>query len=172
MYNTLFGINNLAALCLVSIDLDPEEIPRFRDAIFEERNKHYYVKVLTRTGGLNRGCYDNHALLENKNYMKDYDDKYDDTYRYFVFRVPKQYYDTFKWNKIFKDQTRKELNIKKMFEKEFKEMNTPGTEAHKRAEQMARGLESIFNKTENDNKVHVITPKEIMKEGEKNGRKR
>lgn len=167
MYNTLFGINNMAILCLVSVGLNPMEIPRFRDAIFEERNKHYYVKVLTRTGGENRGYYDNRVLLENKNYMKDYDDKFDPTYRYFIFRVPKELYGDFNWKSIFKDQSRKELDIKKMFDEEIKEMEIPGTSSNKRAKQMARGLESIFNKTENDNNIHVITPEAIMKEGEK-----
>ena len=167
MYNTLFGINNLASLCLLSIGLDPVEIPRFRDAIFEERNKHYYVKVLTRTGGDNRGCYNNKALLENKNYMKDYDDKFDTTYRYFIFRVPKDTYKHFNWENIFRDQSRKEINIKKMFNKEIKEMSIPGTDANKRAEKMAKGIESILNKAKDDNnKIHIVTPEDLMKEGE------
>ena len=167
MYNTLFGMNNLVGACLTTIDLQIEDIPRFRDAIFFERNKHHYVEILTRTGGCNRGCYNTKKMLENENYMKDYDDKYDETYRHFIYRVPKETYKDFNWENIFKDQSRKEINIKKMFDKEIKEMSIPGTDANKRAEKMAKGIGSILNKAKDDNnKIHIVTPEDLMNEGE------
>lgn len=171
MYNTLFGMNNLVGACLTAINLQIEDIPRFRDAIFFERNKHHYVEILTRTGGCNRGCYNTKKMLENENYMKDYDDKYDETYRHFIYRVPKEIEEKVEWNRIFEDQTRPDLNIKKMFKKEIKEMNIEGTPANERATKIVRGIEKLFAEHENDEKVNIITVEDLIKAGGEDGRK-
>lgn len=166
MYNTLFGMNNLVGLCLISIDLHLEDAPRFRDAIFFEKNKQHYVEVLTRTGGDNRKYYDTKAMLKNKNYVKDYDDRYDKTYRHFIYRVPKEVEDCVAWDRIFNDQSRTDLNLKKMFNKESNEMNIEGTPANERATKIAKGLEKLFTEHNNDEKVNIITVEDLIKAGE------
>lgn len=162
MYNTLFGVNNLALICLEAIELKPEDIPRFRDAIFFKRNKHYYVKILTRTGGRNRGCYNNSSLLNNKFYIKDYDDSYDNTYRYFIYRIADNLEAIIDWERIFKDQSRNKIDIKEMFEKEIKEMKIPGTDANKRSKAMANGLSKLLSANK---EVIAVSPEDLIKLG-------
>lgn len=86
------------------VEVDPSEIPRFRDAYLEGSN----VVIYTRTGGGNDECYcetegDSHEEgcyykanrdLESKmNFISfEYDD-FDSTYAYFRFQILPEYVD-------------------------------------------------------------------------------
>ena len=117
MYNSLFGMNNVAPICTSIAGIDYRNIERFRDAILRKRNNNYYVEILTRTGGPNRGCYENKILIQSNNYIRDFDDKYDNTYRHYIFKIGDipEFIDL---KFLFNNQSRKSLNLKKMFTKE------------------------------------------------------
>ena len=177
MYNTLFGVNYLASVCLSAVDILVLEVERFRDAIFFKKGKKHFVEVLTRTGGKNRENFPNKSLKENKNYVEDYDDEYDNTYAHFIFQVPEKLEQSIYWDRVFKDQSRNSLNLKKMFNREFKEMSIPGTEAFSRAEKVAAGFKKLIE-SESD-EVQTISIEDLMhmgekelNKGDKDGRKR
>ena len=44
MYNTLFGVNYLASVCLSAVDILVLEVERFRDAIFFKKGKKHFGK--------------------------------------------------------------------------------------------------------------------------------
>lgn len=164
MYNTLFGINNAAPYCLLFIGvIDVRSIERFRDAIIIKRRNKYYVEILTRTGGDNKKSYPNNCLLLNKLFVNRYDDKYDNTYAHFIFRIPSGIKKKLV-EMIYNTQSRKSLDLRTMFENELKQMEIPGTDAYKRAKQMARGVQRLAEKS--DSNFEIITPDYLMKLGE------
>lgn len=101
LYNMLFGMNKAAPLLLQMAGLKYEEIARFRDCMVEDG----LIVVYTRTGGGNRECFAddgdcsqcyhtfNERLASKPNYVKDYDDDFDSTYAYFVFKPLDEYLD-------------------------------------------------------------------------------
>jgi len=88
-----------------------DEYPRFRDCFagkatnnekefdqfgipkkkFNPRDK--FITIYTRTGGANREDYveDNKKLTEMPEYVIDYDDDFDTTFAYWVFKVPPEF---------------------------------------------------------------------------------
>lgn len=82
------GYDNNAHVVLGLLQLDPHDVPRFRDA-WPDPEANTLV-VLTRTGGGNREAYEeeNAALAKHPLYVRDYDDEYDDTFALFVFNLP------------------------------------------------------------------------------------
>ena len=177
MYNTLFGVNNLALFLLMSIDVMPDDIQRFRDVILKKDDEHgYVVEILTRTGGANREAFPQPLLISHKNYIKDYDDEYDCTYAHYIFKIDDKAKDIIKYDKVLADQSRSSLNLREMFEKEFKEMKTEGTDANKRAKQMADGLNKIIEadkivatkkSKKAGNNIKILTVDDIMAAGER-----
>ena len=70
-------------------------------------------------------------------YVYDYDDSFDETYCYSEFDVPEQYK-----KKAEKMATGVEpLNVHEKFDEAIKEMQKPGTEAAKRAEEVAKKIQ-------------------------------
>lgn len=167
MYNTLFGVNNLARVCLAVIGgVDVTDFPRFRDAILIKDEEHgYAIEILTRTGGANRGQFGDEELKSKPGYIKDWDDEYDSTYAHYLFSLDEDVRDNFNYEKAMADQSRKNLNLREMFENHFKEMGQPGTDANKKAEQMARGLKRLIEENSGD-EIKVISPDQILKAGE------
>lgn len=161
MYDALFKYNSLLPQCLMLANVRVNEVERLRDAVLKKDKKYgYIVEVLTRTGGSNRSSFPNTNLIINFNYIKSYDDNYDNTYAHFFFKVDPDWLELIDLEKIYKNQSRKEINLKKMFETEFKEMNIEGTEAYKRAQNMAKNLESAINR----NKSTILYMDDIIKE--------
>lgn len=113
LYNTLFGVNDVADVLLAVLKLHPyRSIPRFRDIYLEEQT----IVVYTRTGGGNRMFYENEKscrenypqyftgeekdypvgpwnddLRKHVNYLSDVDCDFDCTYAYFSFSFPTGY---------------------------------------------------------------------------------
>lgn len=170
MYSILFGMNKVAAECCILVDLNVHEIPRFRDAIVYEKDKKHFVEVLTRTGGVFIAKYDNKILRKNKNFITEYEDEYDPTYLHSIFRVPRYREIWVKWNDLLRDQTRTNLDLRKMFEKEFGDMNIEGTPANDRANNIAKGIE-LLSTPENEPKFTIITIEDLIRLGGKDGRK-
>jgi len=83
-YNLFFGVNPNADIILALIKLKRCDIDRFRDVeLLDDK-----IVILTRTGGDNRTDYPNHLLTSNPYYLYDEDDKSDNTYAYYYFRIP------------------------------------------------------------------------------------
>lgn len=92
-YNMLLGMQPTAGVALAMLDVDPSDIPRFRDAYVTIENDSLIIVLLTRTGGGNRESYEegNNYLTTLPGYLYDEDDVFDSTYANFVFEVPEEY---------------------------------------------------------------------------------
>ena len=148
LYNKLFGINKDMPILLGMLGVNTTYFSRFRDV--ELINGGTIIRVFTRTGGGNREYYQDNwnNIRENPLYLKDYDDDFDNTYAYIEFDIPKKYKLTAK--KMYKGEP---ISFKKKFMKELEEMNKPGTEAYKRAEEIAN---KIFGAIENNDGNNII----------------
>ena len=70
-----------------------EEYPRFRDCFLTKDNN---IVVYTRVGGGNRNCgFGEEKLYGDENFVKTYDDKLDDTYATYEFKVPDKWKEDF-----------------------------------------------------------------------------
>jgi hypothetical protein len=88
LYNMLFGYNKFAHILLRILDLDPNDVPRFRDCYLNETGDE--IIVFTRTGGGNREEYEarNDAMRKWPGFIADADDTLDSTYAKFRYHVP------------------------------------------------------------------------------------
>ena len=133
LYNMLFGENENADSLLEFLNLNRAIFGRYRDCYLNHDGSK--IIVLTRCGGNNRDDYDEVFNMARSHdlYLTDYDDPVDETYCYFEFKVPYE----------FEDQCRKlangqePLTVGERFEREVEEMNTPGSDAEKRAQRIA-----------------------------------
>ena len=143
LYNQLFGTNIDAFLLLAILGINKEYFERFRDAFLCNNGKN--IRIYTRTGGSNRIEYQENwkKIRKNPLYIRDYDDKLDNTYAYIEFNIPEKYKATAK--RMYK---REPLSVGEMFKKECEEMDIPGTEAYKRAKKI---LHYILNNLDNSN---------------------
>lgn len=93
LYNMINGYNPACVLVMPMLGRKQEDYPRFRDCfVTEDKN----IAIFTRVGGNNRNCgFGEEELYKNPNYIRTYDDDFDDTYATYEFRVPE------KWKKDF-----------------------------------------------------------------------
>lgn len=133
LYNMLFGENEHADDLLDFLNFNKAMFGRYRDCYLNHDGTK--IIILTRCGGCNRDNYDEvFSMARSHNlYLTDYDDAIDDTYCYFEFKVPYEFEEQCKKFANGKEP----LTVGERFEKEFEEMNTPGSEAEKRAQQIA-----------------------------------
>jgi hypothetical protein len=145
----LFGINDDMPVLLGMIGLNIEYFDRFRDVdLIQDGTK---IRVMTRLGGGNREGYKDtwKKIRQHELYCKDYDDDFDETYAYIEYKIPEKYQETAR--KMFKCEP---ISFHEKFEKELEDMSKPGTEASKRAEEIAKKFQDAIN---NDNgNVHFI----------------
>lgn len=136
LYNQLFGENKDAGALLAMIRLSREDFQRYRDAWLNKEGNT--ITVFTRLGGDNRKSYQEviSSLRKNECFKTDFDDDFDNTYAYFQFNVPEEY------KKLCKEMSPEEErpSFKDMFQRELKEMNTPGTKAYETAEKIAKQI--------------------------------
>lgn len=153
LYNTLFGENEESPVLLGMIGVNKEYFDRYRDV--ELIHDGTRIQVFTRLGGGNRPDYKetwdkirNHHL-----YIKDYDDDFDCTYAYIEYNIPDEFKETAK--KMFKGEP---ATFKEKFEKELEDMNEEGTEAYKKAEEIAKKIISVVENTKDgdDGNIHII----------------
>lgn len=90
LYNMIHGVNPLAGVLMKMLDIEPGDVPRFRDCYFNGE----HIVIYTRTGGGNREAYEaeNNAMCELPGYVRDEDDDYDSTYANFYYEVPEQFH--------------------------------------------------------------------------------
>lgn len=92
-YNMINGYNPACILVLPMLGRKEDEYPRFRDC-FVTKDKN--IAIFTRVGGNNRNCgFGEEELYKDPNYIRSYDDSFDNTYATYEFRVPE------KWKKDF-----------------------------------------------------------------------
>ena len=94
LYNMINGVNPSTFYFLPMLGKHPDEYPRFRDCfIGEDENS---IVILTRVGGNNRNCgFGEEELYNHPNFIKTYDDDFDDTYGYYVFSIPDEWKNDF-----------------------------------------------------------------------------
>lgn len=109
LYNMLNGVNPCTFLILPMLGKHPDEYPIFRDCFIEED----HIVVLTRVGGNNRDCgFGEAKLYSHPNFVRTYDDDFDNTYGYYVFSVPDEWKDDF--NKLMNSEKPSERYIEQM----------------------------------------------------------
>ena len=91
LYAMMKKPNVNAAICLVMLDINQQDIPRLRNMWLTDNGEQ--IILLTRTGGNNRADYKDEisGLRCNSNYVSDEDDPADSTYARFIFDTPKKY---------------------------------------------------------------------------------
>lgn len=144
LYNMLFGINEEMPVLLGMIGVNTEYFDRFRDVdLIEDGTK---IRVMTRLGGGNREDYEDtwKKIKSHELYITDYDDDFDCTYAYIEYNIPEKYKSTAK--KMFKGEP---VSFSEKFNKELEEMNKPGTEAYKRADEIAKKIVGAIDNGEN-----------------------
>lgn len=93
LYNALFGFNPACIFFMPMLGRKQEEWPRFRDCHITDENN---IAIYTRVGGNNRGCgYGEEKLYEDENFIRTYDDDFDNTYATYEFKVPEKWRDDF-----------------------------------------------------------------------------
>lgn len=90
LYNAICGITPGHDLLLAILGQTPETVARYRDCFV---NKELEIEVYTRIGGNNREDYetDIQAMRAHPLFVRDYDDDFDSTFAYFVFKFPNDY---------------------------------------------------------------------------------
>jgi len=93
LYNQILGVHPFAQHLLVILKLRLEDVGRMRDAWVKKDGDEFYIVVFTRNGGGNREMCQSviDKLKAHANYIKDYDDDYDNTYALIEFSVPQEY---------------------------------------------------------------------------------
>jgi hypothetical protein len=141
LYNVLFGENEDTPVLLGMLNVNKAYFDRFRDVYLFDNGKR--IRVYTRLGGENRKNYEEtwNKIKNHKNYSKDFDDDFDNTYAYIDFSIPEEYIITAE--KMFKEEP---LTVSEMFHNEVEEMDVPGSKASNKAEEIAK---IIMNAIEN-----------------------
>lgn len=94
LYNIMNGYNPSCLFFMPMLGRKQDEYPRFRDCFLSDDNNH--IVIYTRVGGGNRNCgYGEEELYKDPNYVRTWDDDFDDTYGYYEFNVPET------WRKDF-----------------------------------------------------------------------
>lgn len=93
LYNMMNGVNPATFIILPMLGRHPDEYPRFRDCFINEEKQ---IEVYTRVGGNNRNCgYGEEVLYKDPNFVRTYDDDFDNTYGFYVFNVPEEWKEDF-----------------------------------------------------------------------------
>jgi hypothetical protein len=90
-FNMVAGYNKLAPMVLHALNLEPGQVPRFRDAYLDiDEPGCPKLVILTRTGGGNRSGYvnENKTLSGLVGFISDHDDSFDTTFAHWKFEVP------------------------------------------------------------------------------------
>lgn len=132
LYNLINGVNQATFFILPMLGKHPDEYPRFRDCFVDLDEKT--INIYTRVGGGNREDYEDEieAVTKMPNYLRDYDDDFDNTFATFDFSVPE------KWKADFeKITTGKATEISDEYKQELKRVYPKLTEK----------FDSIFSNT-------------------------
>lgn len=150
LYTQLFGENKEATSILGFANLNREMFPRYRDVFLCDDGNN--VIVYTRIGGPNRNNYKQQIknIKQHKQFITDYDDKHDNTYAYFKFKVLPEYIDT---TKIMFDE--EPLTVWELFERHLKRAQDPNSEEYKKDLEIAKQLMDAINNQPNGGIIYM-----------------
>lgn len=125
LYNMINGVSPATFIFLPMLGKHPYEYPRFRDCFLTADAQH--ILVYTRVGGNNRNCgYGEEELYKHPNFIKTYDDDFDDTYGYYEFSVPDEWKEDFEALKNGEKPSQKYIDqmckVYPKLEEKFKEL--------------------------------------------------
>lgn len=87
------GYNPACLLILPMLGRKQEDYPRFRDCYVTDENN---IAIYTKVGGENRNCgFGEEVLYDDENFIKTYDDEFDETYATYEFKVPDRWKNDF-----------------------------------------------------------------------------
>lgn len=90
LYNMMNGFNPACVFFMPMLGRKQDEYPRFRDCFLSDDKKH--ILIFTRVGGNNRNCgFGEEELYKDPNFVRTYDDDFDNTYGYYEFSVPEKW---------------------------------------------------------------------------------
>ena len=93
LYNLLFGFSPACVTILPMLGRKQEEYPRFRDCFVTDDNN---IAIYTRVGGNNRDCgFGEEELYKDENFIRTYDDDFDNTFATYEFKVPNKWKNDF-----------------------------------------------------------------------------
>ena len=93
LYNLLFGFNPACVTILPMLGRKQEEYPRFRDCFVTDDNN---IAIYTRVGGNHRDCgFGEEELYKDENFIRTYDDDFDNTFATYEFKVPNKWKNDF-----------------------------------------------------------------------------
>lgn len=96
LYNIIHGSNKYSEIILQVLNLELDEVARFRDAWIEDDK----IIIYNRCGAGNKndrklnktGCPEYwNQIRDHSLYIKDYEDDFDSTYTYTEFKIPEEY---------------------------------------------------------------------------------
>lgn len=88
LYNVVNGFDPAVVFILPLLGRRVSEYPRFRDCFVDDDK----IAIYTRVGGNNRNCgFGEEALYEDPNFVRTYDDDFDNTYGTYLFNVPEKW---------------------------------------------------------------------------------
>lgn len=148
MFNAFFGVNEIADELLSMLNLTKDDFCRFRDCYFSKDGQS--IIVYTRLGGGNRPDYVEvyKTMKAHPNYIKDYDDDFDETYASFEFSIPSEFKD--KASSLFKESDTRTGEEK--FQELFKAMDSDfdkALEDNPRVKKVTENLMEQFNNPDN-----------------------
>lgn len=156
LYNLLFKENEEATALLGMIGCTREMFQRYRDVNLSTDGKT--ITVTTRLGGPNRLGYRQvfKNVMRNENYIKDWDDDFDNTYCYISFRVPEKYKSTCKTMAPKEEQP----TVSELFRREIEESKIPGSPAAQRMDVIADKIINAIVEEDGNNDdnggIHII----------------
>lgn len=141
LYNQLFGENKDTTALLGMIELTRNDFDRFRDVWLNTVGTE--IDVFTRLGGGNRQDYKDtiEKIRNNKFYLNDYDDNFDNTYAHFIFKVPEKYLKTCE-----KIAPKEPISFEKRFKQALEDMHKPGTRAFEATNNIANIIKTNIEK--------------------------
>lgn len=149
LYNELIDENPDAPVLIGFLGLNKEVFGRYRNIYLNAAGDK--IIVYTRCGGYNRAEWERvfEMMKKHPNYIRNYDDKDDNTYAYFEFTVPDKYKSTAQHMKPNKEP----LTVYEQFEDHIRKSkeNPDGPEAQKDIEIAKKIAEAIQNPDENGN---------------------
>lgn len=90
LYNMMNRFNPACVFFMPMLGRRQNEYPRFRDCFLTDDFKH--ILIFTRVGGNNRNCgFGEEELYKDPNFVRTYDDDFDNTYGYYEFSVPEKW---------------------------------------------------------------------------------
>ena len=88
LYNMVNGFDPAVVFILPLLGRRVSEYPRFRDCFVDDDK----IAIYTRVGGNNRNCgFGEEALYEDPDFVRTYDDDFDNTYGTYLFNVPEKW---------------------------------------------------------------------------------